>query len=220
MESNKKIVNLFMSIALLLACNIQAKREPAILPDAKKVLDKVDGFFVNGHVIAQMITVRKGIRKILYGNVMRGHKYQGLYSINSTHYNVKELARMEKTLRSQKSADDTTRAQQDEVKRCLQEAKRDFIKIAEPFLAQANELKSFTLRILNEWAQVRNRTHSLVMKWNDSDDNEIALFNEHVTTCEDLVGFAEDLDDFLFVFTHNVPKSYEQFMKWYVKKTK
>ena len=202
-------------------------KEPIELTDGiMQVIKKLDGMILSGKDIAIMLGIRRGIWDILSGVLIKSQNRRvGKYEFEGKFYSLNDLAIIERRIGERLALAGTTQQQIGElvkrrqcVKKCLEQAKKDFIQTAVPFLDQANQFKEFILPILNEWAQKRGRTDSLLLKWSKTNRGEIEIFNSEINDCQVLVKFSEDLDDFLAVFIHNCPHAYEQFKQKYLVK--
>lgn len=220
---NKKIL---LIIPLLIPQISLAKKKAIQLTESAKFIKEVDGVFgLDGHVIALIIKVRKGIRTRLFGNRIRGQKkYRGIYLFNGNNYGIKELALIEKETKRALAKSQQKDEQRElsrlltELNKCLQQAKKDLTDLMMPFTIQINEMKNFNLRLINEWAEKRKRSDSSILDWNHTNNDEYEWFNRKAISFEFLDQFCEDVDDFLFVLTNNAPKAYKQFKNWYIKK--
>lgn len=146
------------------------------------LIKEADGTFgLNGLAIQQMMSVRKGIRIIQFGKKIKGTQHvRGAYSITGDHkkYALKQLASIE--ARAQTKKDQKLLKN---IKKTLEEVKKDFSRITTPFLHQAHEMKSLTLPLIREWCKKRDRKNSLLLKWNETQQDEMELFNALVTSC-------------------------------------
>lgn len=77
----------------------------------------------------------------------------------------------------------------------------DFLKLSEPFLADATGRKAIIMELMKEWAEKSGRTHSLLLAWGASREghesdvvrNQAKTIEEFDQFCADLVYYLETL---------------------------
>ena len=223
---NKRNGLLFFSLNIFF-CRLLVPKDPFELNDSiMKVIKKIDGMLVVGKDVALMQFVRRGVWEILEGVQTRlQNKRVGKYMLEGKYYSLKDLAIVEQRVNARLSLTQLTSSQKEEaervqrgLKKCLDQAKADFISTTASFLGQINQLKEFIVPILSEWAQKRGRTDSVLLEWSKTNQGEVEIFNNKIKDCNSLIQFGEDLEDFLAVFIHNCPRAYEQFKQKYLPK--
>lgn len=186
-----------MTTTELTACVINM---PAGLDGNKKL-----GY--SGHTVKQTLYIRKQIQKLLHGLVDRNTgTTKGVYYFNGQYHSVATLAKFE--LEHKNLSDNLKK----ELADLLEVAKNDFIKIAEPFVAQARGAKMITIRFIEEWAHYYNKKDCALLHWSKAKDgHEFDTFRTQTTSFVLLAEFCEDLLSFLADLVKSCPRAWEQF---------
>jgi hypothetical protein len=90
--------------------------------------------------------------------------------------------------------------------------KRDFEKKVIDFIKDAETFKAAMLTLIQESCQKRNRPHSLLLGWADSErGREMEHFHKTIVSFNDFYWFTNDLINFLSDMIHSCPKGMAQF---------
>ena len=194
------------------------------------ILKRIDGKIgLVGERIKDMLHMRRELNNRIKGHKTRSSKVRmGHYSFHGRPYTLRELADIEKELKSdlaqaRKEQNETLIA---EIERSIEAmgnlldyVKDDLFEIAGPFLGPASEMKTFAIPLMAESCEKRGRPDSLLLKWEEIPrGQEIKQFKEHITSFQEVLSFCSDLADYLIDMVESAPKAFAQFKKDYLKK--
>lgn len=173
-------------------------------------LDGVTSAF-DGNTIAGIMDVRKKLHVLHLGELDKETKKRvGSFVLNGKKYSIHELAIIEKKAIE---SNDTSKLQ--ELNQLLNEAKREFLKMTEPFMESTRSAKKQVCELIKESCQKRNRMSSFILTWSELTNNEDQFFNNNIRSFAQLDEFLTHILDFLGDLTYSCPKGYKQFRIWY-----
>ena len=184
------------------------------------VLHTLDGaaIGINAEVVHLIIYARKAINQQLLGFHNADKSYTGMYTFNDKQYSIAQLVALEdKAIESGNIVD--TEAMQD----ILRTAKQDFLNKVHPFMENARNSKRSLLALIEEDCIRRNLDdHTLLIKWGEAktDQDELAIFDQHINSIRLFNRFCCDLLNFLGDLLASCPKGTEQFKHLCEKRNK
>ncbi|MCX5925384.1 MAG: hypothetical protein NT124_03805 [Candidatus Dependentiae bacterium] len=190
--SNTK--NLF-AFSLLIVSSIVAENKPIMLE--AKLLHLIDGSFINADRIEETRQFQVHLLGLLLGERQPDGTRIGRYIFQGKPHSVEMLQEQELLIKKSKELSDL-----------LEQAKNDFIEISNKFRKSARGLKSFTVKLIEESCQKRNRTDSILLTWAQTTiEKEQSVFKKEVTSFEKLETFIADLFNFLTDLNNSCPKA-------------
>jgi hypothetical protein len=185
----------FVSLALLAGPG-NLKAQPPITLESK-VLALVDGSFINADRIEEIRRFQFKLKNLLMGDRQADGSLVGHYTYKKKNYSVQTLQELEKAGENSP-----------ELHSLLETAKTDFMKLSDEFSESGRGSKSFTLVLIEESCQKRDRADSILLTWaHTTPENENTVFKKEVTSFEKLETFLIDLFNFLTDLSNSCPKA-------------
>ncbi len=215
-NNSKKLFFAFV-IAVLFAQRATATETSEIKPPLEhKSIVMVDGLphGLNGPGIARLIHILKEVDKFQYGivNPLNGERI-GKYILKGEEHSVYSLMQCEHSLETATIAIAEKEHLRAALKSSLKMAIDDFVAIMQPFITQARGSKAITITLMEEWAQLHERTKSFILNWSrQKEGTEIDMFREGIDSFEKLNQFCSDLVSFIQDLIQSCPKGWKQYL--------
>jgi hypothetical protein len=196
----------YMVIILLgLTASACAKTESPLRNAALESIDGMPGMMDGKNISMVVHVVRENIG-MLYGDIAPGCKKRvGRFSFNGAKHSIQTLARLERNNKGDAQLET-------QLQEMLAFVKGEFAKVMEPFMQQGRGAKSFTIQLMQEWAENHNRTNSFLLTWGNQPENkELEIFNNEIVTFVALEKFCADLISFLDDMMRSCPLGWKQY---------
>lgn len=204
MCNTKKLFVLF----LMSAPSIAAQNKP-IIPITQaapivleaKLLQLIDGSFINADRIEETRQFQFHLLALLLGDRQPDGSRIGRYMFQGKPHTIEMLQEQELSIKKSK-----------ELSNLLEQGKNDFIEISNKFRKSARGLKSFTVKLIEESCQKRDRMDSILLTWAQTTiEKEQSVFRKEVTNFAKLETFLADLFNFLTDLNNSCPKAQAQY---------
>lgn len=170
-------------------------------------INLIDGSFLNGEKVHNMMKLRTSLNERRFGT-KSSQKLVGFYTYKNQKHSLESLIALEKSV--------TTPAQLQEFHIYLQEVViPDFLKLTEPFLADATGRKPVIMALMKEWAEKSGHTTSLLLAWGGSrEGHESEVVRNQAKTIQDFDGFCADLVYFLETLMRSCKVATQQYKEY------
>lgn len=172
------------------------------------LLIQFDGFpgGMDGKNVSMMVHIMQETSGMLHGD-LENNQLIGRYMFEGKQYSIHGLKRLEGAKKIQ--ADPALKTK---LNNLFAEIREDFLVMVKPFLYQAQGAKQITLKLMEEWAENRNRADSFMLSWNHQPEgSELEIFRLEVTSFAQLELFCKDLLSFLDDLISSCPRGWHQY---------
>lgn len=157
-------------------------------------IDMIDGTMFNGEKFHNTMKLRTNLNERRFGT-KTNQGLVGYYTYNDKKHSLESLIALEKNVQN------NPQQTQDFFSYLQQSIIPDFLKLTEPFLADATGAKPAMMALIKEWAEKSGRTNSLLLAWGASKEghesdvvrNQAKSIQDFDQFCADLVYFLETL---------------------------
>ncbi len=204
-----KTIKLLLLVVLFSSVSINAIRLTA------PILKRIDGIFINGERVKEMLWVRKELVNRLDGHKTRNAAVRlGHYNFEDRTYTLKELVVLEKEIIKEANPDRLKT-----FKELFETVLEEFIKISNPFMEPISKMKALVLPLIKESCEKRERLDSYLLQWGEvKKGDEIKMIREQITTFAQIELFCDDLVNYLQDILNSSPKAVAQFKHEYLGK--
>ncbi len=187
--------------------------EDTAIPIKSTILSLVDGSFINANAIEVMQYFKHLVVGIRFGT-HNGNKRKGRYHLRGDYYGTYALAQHEVTLINTHGANAIRSIPEwCELRPLLQQAKQDFLAIADRFRVLLSGAKEYLVSLMESSCKARKRDDSLLLCWarccTAADEND--LFDKQVGSFKLFEQFCIDLSNFFDDLTISCPRAYAKF---------
>lgn len=178
-----------------------------------KAIAVIDGtpFGLNGQEIVKMLHVLRKIKQMLHGIKQADtNEYVGLYSYEGTMHSIQSLVQLEKMYRDTGDKEKLAR-----LNILLAEIKEEFMTFMKPFVGDAQGSESLIVEIMEDWAEVFNRSHDcFLLTWGKQKEGaELQAFDTTISSFHKLHEFFTDLISFMESLIKSCPRGWKQYLE-------
>lgn len=179
-------------------------------------LHLIDGNFLNADTVERVLSFKREILSIMWGDKRPDGARVGRYSFDGKKVSAYELAHIEHDRAAEIHTDKMLMNQRAE---CLKNMKQDFLKASNKLKTIARGAKPAMGILIEESCQKRHRMDSVLLLWaHTPEEEEDPIFDNTVKNVHDFGIFCIDLLNFIGDLIYSCPKARTQFeertQKW------
>ena len=138
---------------------------------------------------------------------------RSLYPLGDKKVSISEAAEFEN--QSVRGPSENQQELMKDIEDIVRRARNHFIQITGTSFTQTKHVKTFLQPLIKDWAQLTDRTDTVLLQWSKAktDEDEHRLFHENIQTANDLVTFCKDLIGFMKSVMISCPVTYKKYLE-------